>query len=454
MKHNTKVGQITSSPIGPLLIKLTIPTIFGMLGFSIFNIVDTYFIGKMGITELSAISFTFPVVMLINSFNIGIATGVMALFTRAAGNQNYLKERQLATASLMLGLIISATITMIGLLTIDPLFRAMGAGEDLLPHIHNYMTIWYFGSIFIVIPMIGDNILRGMGDTKTPSFVMLTAAVVNIVLDPLLIFGLGPFPELGIQGAALATVFARMITMLVSLSIQIFREHLINFKELRRLTLLEDWKNILYLGIPNSLVKMVMPVGAGIFTAILAIYGNETVAGYGVAVKIESFAMAIVQALSVTTAIFVGQNIGAQKIQRVKKGIRMINLYSLGFGVITGLFFFIVGRYLGAIFSDDTTVQHMVELYLLIVPIGYGFNSITMAGSSTLNVLHKPIHGSLISVFQIFVVNIPLALLLSPFWGATGVFISIVMTYVISSLVTHVLVKGQLNKFIKVNKMS
>lgn len=440
--------SIITDTIPPLLIKLTLPSIVGMLGIMIFNIVDTYFIGQLGITELAAISFTFPVVIVIGSFTLGLGTGVMALFSRAVGSHDVEEEQRLATSSLILGILLSFIIGIVGWFTIEPLFSLLGADATLMPYIVTYMRIWYLGICFIVVPMIGDHVLRGLGDTVTPSFVMLTCAIVNAVLDPILIFGLGHFPKMGIAGAAIATVFARLITMVVSLYLQIFRDHLISLKALSYRIMLEKWKKVVFLGIPNAAVKMIMPIGIGVFTAILARYGNETVAGYGVAAKIEGFVMATCYAMAITAAVFVGQNLGAHKMERVAEGIWWLKIYSILYGVLTFVVLALTGRYVGAFFNANPVVQKTVFLYLIIVPASYGFYAIIQIGTSVLNALHKPLHAGILSVVQILIINIPLALLFSSLWGTIGVFSSIGLTYILAGIITLYLMDIQIKKYV------
>ena len=441
---NKRVTHVTQSPIKPLLVKLTIPSIFGILGLMIFNIVDTYFVAKLGTDQLAAISFTFPLVILFGSLTLGLGTGIMVLFSRAAGSHDIQEQRRLATSGLILAVLVASLITIIGFVTIKPAFRLMGAGDDVMPYIINYMRIWYMGAVFIVIPMMGDHILRGLGDTKTPSYVMLTCAVVNVALDPILIFGFGPVPAMGITGAAIATVFARMITMVVSLWIQIRREHLISFKCITVASMLAEWKGILFLGLPNSVVKMIVPIAIGIFTAILSRFGNEVVAGYGVATKIEGFAMSVIHAMGITAAVFVGQNLGAKQGHRVRHGIRWLNIYSILYGIGVFVVVAIGGRYLGAFFSDSAEVQRVIGRYLLIVPIGYGLWAVAQMSSSILNVLHRPLHAGMISLIQMFVFNVPLAFVLAHFWQMNGVFVSIAAANIATGLLALFIIHRQI----------
>ena len=183
---------LTEGPVGGTLIRLTGPMVIGIGAMVAFNLTDTFFVGRLGPTELAALSFTFPVVLIVNSIAIGIGIGASAVISRAVGRGEGHEVRRLATDSLTLALSIVALFVVAGFLTIDPVFRKLGATESVLPFIRQYMQIWYMGMIFVVVPMVGNNAIRARGDTKSPAAIMLVAVVVNIVMDPLLIFVLDP----------------------------------------------------------------------------------------------------------------------------------------------------------------------------------------------------------------------------------------------------------------------
>lgn len=440
---------IIEGNIPKTIVRLTLPSIVGMLGIMIFNVVDTFYVGRLGAIELAAISFTFPVVMVINSLTLGIGVAAMSLFSKAAGNKDREAERLLATSALMLGLLFAAGFSSVGLSTIRPLFSLLGAGDELLPYISDYMGIWFIGCVFIVIPMIGDHILRGLGDTKTPSFVMMTSALVNMILDPLLIFGLGPFPRMGVRGAALATVIARMMTCIVSILIQTRREHLITFKGLTFRKVLGEWERLLFLGIPNAIVKAIPPVGAAVFTSILAGFGYEVVAGFGVAVKIEGLIFSVINALSITAAIFTGLNFGAKRFDRVRAGFRWVYIYGIMIGSIAAILLLFTGRSIGSLFNADPLVVQTTARYLAIVPAGYAFYSFGQTGTSILNVYHRPGLVSLQNFVQIGIVAVPLAYLLSSLWQETGLFIAIAISYLVMGSLSLILVRRQSVKMLQ-----
>ncbi len=411
-----------------------------------FNVVDTYFVAKIGTVQLAAISFTFPIVLIVNSLSLGIGIGVMALFSKAFGKGDRNQECKLATASLLLGLLLTVIITIFGLLTIEPVFKLLGATDEVLPYIKEYMLIWYLGSVFMVVPMIGDHILRGLGDMKTPSYVMLTSSITNIILDPILIFGIGFIPAMGIKGAAIATVFSRMITTVVSLYVQIWREDLIMFRGTSLKILVAEFKSILFIGMPNALIRMIPPVATAFFTAILARFGIETVAGYGVAARIEMFFLVIIIAMSVTASVFIGQNLGAGKIERVNQGLSIMRKFSIIYGVVAFLILAPFGGFLGSLFDSNPEVFKVVAEYMLIVPLGFGMLSFIQIGISVLNVAHKPLHAGLLSLLHLFVINLPLAFLLSGYLGAKGVFISICISICISGIIAYFITDKTIKK--------
>ncbi len=434
-RHGTeahKKPRLVEGSVGKTLIRLTVPMIFGMFSMVIFNLADTFFVGHLGAAELAALSFTFPVVLVIHSLALGIGIGASAVISRAIGEGNHDQVRRLTTDSLVLSFLLVAFFAVLGILTIDPLFRLLGATERTLPLIKQYMQIWYLGVIFVIVPMLGNNAIRASGDTKTPAIIMMTAASINLVLDPLLIYGIGPFPRLEIQGAALATVFGRATTLVVSLIVLIRRERMITFRLAPLKAILDSWKQVLYIGIPSAATRIIIPIGVGVITRFVSVYGPESVAAFGVASRIEFFAVATVMALASVIGPFVGQNRGAGMMGRVQQSVR----YSKRFALVWGAFLFVVlavlAKPLVALFNNDPRIVSGASVYLRIVPLGYGLYGILVLSASVLNVLKKPFHAASLSVFQMFILYIPMALAGSALWGLPGIFIALAASYFIA----------------------
>ena len=440
-----KKAILTEGHVGSILFKLTLPMVLGIVSMVAFNLADTFFVAKLGINELAALSYTFPVVLVINSIALGLGLGASAVISRAIGEGDSYKVKQFTTDSLILAFLVVIFFVILGFLTIDLVFRLLGATPELIVLISRYMRIWYSGVIFVVIPMVGNNAIRATGDMKTSSIIMLIAVCSNLILDPILIFGFGPFPEMGLEGAAVATVIARAIALLVSLYVLLFQKRMITFKFSSIDELLKSWKNILYIALPAAGARVIVPLTTGVITWMLSAYGPEVVAAYGVSSRIEFFAMTLVFALSTVIAPFVGQNLGAKKKDRVILGIKYSKEFSFIWGLIVFVFFIVFSNKIAFLFSDNQKVVTIVAIYLRIVSLGYGIQGIFLLSNSVLNVLHKPLHAITLSVFQMFVLYVPLALLGSHLLKVTGVFIALTVAYLIGGIVANFILKKELS---------
>ncbi len=410
---------------------------FGIVGMVAFNLVDTYFVGRLGTKELAALSFTFPVVLFVNSLALGLGIGASAIISRAIGEGDQHRVKRLTTDSLVLAISLVTLFVVVGLFTIDPVFRLLGAKGEMLDIVRQYMGIWYFGMPFVVVPMVGNNAIRATGDTKTPSAIMLVAVFCNFIMDPLLIFGIGPFPRLGIAGAAIATVIARSITFTVSLAVLYFRDKMITFVIPKLKEVFESWKRVLYIGLPTAGTRIIVPLAIGMITRIVSTYGKEAVAAYGVSSRIEFFALTVIIALSSVLAPFVGQNWGAGKQDRVKKAVTYSERFSMVWGFSVFIILTTLARPIAGIFNSNPAVITAIVLYLRVVSIGYGLQGVIMLTGSAMNVLNRPFHAAGVRIAQMFILYVPLALIGSRLFGLTGVFVALAIAYCGAGIASH-----------------
>lgn len=427
-------NDLTEGKVSQSIIKMTIPMIFGTLSLVVFNITDTYFIGQLGAEELAAVSFTFPVVLIINSIALGMGIGTSSLISRAFGSGDKEGLIRIATDSIILSWLFVILTTVIGLNIIDQIFTLLGADANMLIYIREYMSIWFYGMPFVVIPMVGNSIIRALGDTKTPSIVMVVAASINVILDPLLIFGIGVFPQMGIRGAALATVISRMITFIFSLYILLVREKIIKFRFRKVRSIVDSWKGILYVAVPSALVRLITPLSTGIVTRLLSQYGNSAVAGYGVGTRVEFFTLAFINAMSSIMVPFAGQNYGAGKIDRIREGMRVTRKMIFIYGFVIVIVLNLTARFIAPIFNDSIEVQRVTIVYLSIIPISYGFQGMLLNNVAILNAINKPIQAAGLSALQMTVVYLPIALIFSNIFGIYGIFGALVVAYTIGGL--------------------
>ncbi len=435
-----KVRQhdLTRGAIFPLFMRLTWPMIMGIMGMVMFNLADTYFIGKVGVDELAAMGFTFPVVMVVNALALGVGIGTSSLISRSIVNQDRKVLAGYATEAILLGLLIVSVMVALGQLTIEPLFRAMGASDDILPLIEDYMRIWYWGMLVVVVPMVGNNTIRATGDTFTPGMFMTLSAILNIIADPFLILGYGPFPMLSIKGAAIATVIGRGTGMVLTLYILIHREKLITVHLPRLREVVRTWRRILYIAGPAAASILITPLSIGIVTRIVSKFGEEAVAAFGVVSRMEMFSLILVNALGSVMIIFAGQNWGKGKIGRLIRGFNVGVLVALAWGMLLFVVAQLWARPIAAIFSSDAKVVRITAEYLLIVSFSYGFQGILMVGVNVFNGINRPLPSAGLTSLRMFGLYVPLAWLASVYWSLTGVFWSAFLANVVIGILTYI----------------
>ena len=448
----SKEPRLTSGSVSHHLINMTVPVLFGISMLMLQGFVDAYFIGQVGDRELAALSFGYPILMIVTSVAIGLGAGTSSVVARAIGAQNLKRAQRLATDSLLLSFLITGSISMLGIITIFPLFRILGAPEEMIPLIAGYMRILYFGVPFMVVGMVGMASMRATGDTRLPSMLMVIASIANIILDPILIFGFGPIPEMGLNGAAMAALIARGSIFLGTLVFMYSRLDMLSFNVPKIIELKSSWFDILHVGLPAAATNAIIPLATAIITAMLARYGPDAVAGFGVASRIESLALVMFYALSAIIGPFVGQNTSAGRADRILRALRLCMIFCVFTGLMIALMLFLMSNFLVTLFSNNPVIIGVAIQFLLIVPISYGAHGVVMIMTASFNGIGKPIPAVVISVGRMMVLYVPMAFLLGYFYGIAGIFIAYGLANVLSGIVAYFWarssVKGQIEKVV------
>jgi putative MATE family efflux protein len=440
---NKKQVNLLEDPVTSTLKRMTIPMIYGMVLLMTFNLVDTFFVGLLGTQPLAAISFTFPVTFTVLSLIIGLGIGTSAVIAKFLGEKDTQSAKNTATAAMYLAAIIVACLSFIGYLVTDPLFTLLGVQPSLLPLIHEYMDIWYIGSICLIGPMIGNAVLRASGDTKTPSIIMGSAGLINAILDPILIFGLGPIPAMGIQGAAIATLVSWVFGFAFVLYILTQKLDLIHSSMLPLKLFLFSCKDILKIGLPAAGANMLTPLAAAIMTAIVATFGESAVAAFGVGTRLESIACLIVLALSMTLPPFISQNFGAGQLHRVEEAYKASIKFILVWQIIIYILLAVSAHWIASVFTKEAEVANLIKLFLWILPLGYGLQGIIILTNSSFNALHKPLISLGLSVVRLFIFYVPLAYVGSLFYGLTGLFLGALLGNIMMAMISSYLFTKQ-----------
>ena len=425
MREETKKNSLSlvENPIPQALVRMTTPMILGMAMLFTFSLADTLFISFLGTESLTAISFTFPVTFMVMSLAIGLGIGTSAVIAKYLGKSDFEKAKEASTVTSYLAILCALIIVIIFWVFLDRIFILIGASAEMLVLIRQYMVVWLPGSILIVALINGNSILRACGDTKTPSLLMAASALINVVLDPILIFGIGPFPAMGITGAAVATLVSWVIGFAYLSYLLLFKLELISRIIPSYSVIVKSGREMLSIGLPAAGANMMTPLAAGVMTAIAATFGESAVAAFGVGSRIEPLATLLILAMSSTLPPLISQNFGAARMDRVAEAYRISISFIMVWQLLVYGVLAVSAALIALVFSDDPAVISTIKLYIWILPLGYGLQGIIILSNSSLNALHRPFEALYLSAARFFVFYIPLAWLGSRYFGLTGFFI-------------------------------
>jgi putative MATE family efflux protein len=435
---DSQKARLTEGSVGRHLVAMTLPMLLGITTMMGQAFIDTWFIGQVGDRELAAYGFGFPILMIVTSVAIGLGAGTSSVVARAIGSGDHRRTRRLATDSLILSFLITAVISAIGIVTIRPLFLLLGAPEDMIPMLTSFMTILYLGVPFVVVGMVGMATMRATGDTRLPSKMMIFGAILNVILDPILIFGVGPVPAMGLNGAAMAGLMARGAIFFASLYMLAWRLDMVSFKLPHFDEIKKSWADILHVGLPAAGTNAIVPIGAAIVTAMIARYGPEAVAGFGVASRVESMMLVIFYAMSSVIGPFVGQNLTAGKEERIHRSLRLCAVFCIASGFVIAALLALLSGFLPTLFSDNPDVINVTRLFLLIAPISYGTYGMVMVMNAAFNGLGKPMPGVAISLIRIIVLYVPMAFAGAHYFGMLGIFAAYSIANVLTGVIAYV----------------
>jgi putative MATE family efflux protein len=440
-----KKAMLTEGSVGRHLLAMALPVLIGIFAMMGQGLIDAYFLGQVGHRALAAYAFAFPMLMIVTSVAIGMGAGTSSVVARAIGAQDMRRARRLATDSLFLSFLITLAFCILGVLTINPLFRLLGAPDDMIPMIREFMLILYSGVPFVVVGMVGMASMRATGDTRLPSTLMIMAAILNVILDPIFIFGLGPIPALGLNGAAVAALIARGVLFVGALYLMRGRLNMISFNRPDPVEMRKSWRDILHVGIPAAGTNAIVPIATAIITALIASYGIEAVAGFGVASRIESLVLVMFYALSAVIGPFVGQNLAAGNKDRILEALRLCMWFCVVSGLVGAGMLVLVSASLPAVFNDNEEVVSVAKLFLLIAPWGYGGYGLVMTINAAFNGLGRPMPGVVVSLMRTILLYVPLALVAQHFYGMIGIFTAYTVANVITGFVAYAWVKKTVN---------
>ena len=450
MKDNgAKTAQrrqdIISQPIAGQLIKLTIPMLYALIAIMGLGLVDSYFISYLGTGELAAIGFIIPIASLITSLGLAMGMAISSLNSKLIGADQMDQAARLITDGFYMTTALAVVAVGLLIWQLEAIFRLVGANQITLVSIKSYMGVWIFAAPLILLNMACASTFRSIGDTATSAKLAVSMTLTNIILDPLLIFGLGPFPKMGMQGAALATVIAVLLSTGIGFYQLAVKEKLLLAAIPAWQSFKNNFRQLLEIAVPAVLANAIIPITAAVLTGFVAIYGTDAVAGFGVGMRIEQVALLITFALSSTLPMFIGQNLGAQKPERVLAATRMAFRFVIFFQLAVYILLIISARTIAGLFSDESSVQNTIINFLWIVPLSHGLSGVVVLINVSVNVLGRPRVALYINVLRLFLIYIPLAWLGSRWYGLNGLFAGVA----IGNCITYVLATSLLNHTLK-----
>jgi len=365
--------DLTTSPILKTLFLLAAPIVLGMAMQTGFNLIDTFFIGMLGSAQLAAIGVTFPVVFIFIAIAAGLSVGSTALISQAIGAGNKRRASNTAEHSLVIAALVGVAIAVLGVLFSPPLFSYMGVKGDVLAMTIQYANLIFFGFVFLFIGFISQGIIQAGGDTVTPARNLFIAIVINIVLDPVLIFGLGPFPALGIVGAGIATVFGRVVGALLNIWHVFTGRAAVKIDPKCFSPDASIFLSIIRIGFPSSLSHSINSIGMIILMGLVGTFGTAAIAAFGVGMRLESLAILPVIGMLSALIPFIGQNLGAGKIDRAERATSLASYAVIVFMLFFSALWFFFPDIIYSPFTSDPQVLQTGTGYLRIISFGYVF---------------------------------------------------------------------------------
>ncbi len=429
--------DIINQPLLPTLLKLSWPIIIGQGMHLMYQLADTFWVGRLGPENLAAISLAFPLLFIVYSMGAGFSIAGVALVSQYTGAERPKMASKATGQIFIFAIFISLWFTAAALIFAEELFLLIGAEPEVLPLALEYFRIYVSGIPIIFIYYIFSAALEGIGDTITPMKIKIFTVVLNIILDPFMIFGWFFFPEMGIGGAALATVLSRLAAGLVGIYIMFWNKTQLTLK-LRHL--IPDFtmiKKILRIGTPAAFGASALALALTFMTAIVADFGTATVAAWGVANRITSIIRMPAFGLGRATGVMVGQHLGAEmpdeagKVSWLGTGVTFAFLLGLAFLLL------FLSPYLVGVFTEDPEVISIGTEYLIIAGFAYSFLGAQIVMSGALNGAGKTIPQTFFRLLTLWGFQIPFSYLLAHTfnWGRQGIWWGILFAKVLGLLV-------------------
>ncbi|MDN3517723.1 MATE family efflux transporter [Aquisalimonas lutea] len=408
--------DLTRNGLGRTLFSMTWPMLFGVFSLLGFQLVDSAFIGQLGVDPLAALGFTLPMQQLIIGFQVGLGIATTAIISRTLGSGDTSRARRLGGLVAASGAAAVAVLCLALWLLRAPIVTTLGAETGLLPLIGAFWIPWLLSAWCGAVLYFGYSVMRAHGDTRTPGLWMVITSLLNLGLDPLYIFVFG----WGLPGAAWATVTA-FGTGIAAIYPALLRRRLLHF-DLLSINPLPALRQLAGITGPAMVSQLMPPVSAMLATALVAHFGSEAVAAWGLGTRLEFFSIVVVLALTMSLPPMVGRFLGAGELHHVRALVRLAVRFVLAWQLGVAVLWLALSGVLAQLLTQDESVAATLQDYLLRVPLSYGALGVCMLMVSVCNALGLPLRALLISLVRLFVCYLPALALGAWLLGINGVF--------------------------------
>ncbi|ELZ21370.1 MATE family efflux transporter [Natrinema limicola] len=429
--------DLTSGDIAGPLFYLSLPIIVTNLLQTAYNLIDTFWLGQYSTEALAAISFAFPMVFLLISVGMGLSVAGSVLVAQYTGADEGSKAEYAASQTVAVSLLGAMILGLVGYGFVEELLGLLGASDDVLPLATAYMQVISLGLPFMFGFFVFIALMRGYGDTITPMLVMFGSVLLNVILDPFLIFGWGPFPRLGIEGAAIATVFSRSLALVVGLAIMFQGARGVRIRLEQMRPDLSFAKKLVSIGFPASIEGMGRALSINLLLVIVAFFPDTVVAAYGIGTRVFSviFLPAIAVARGVET--MTGQNVGANKPDRAEAAANFAARTMFVILGVLGVVAWLAAEPITAAFTDDQQVIDVGVTFLRYVAPSFGFIGVMRAYNGSFRGTGKTLTAAAIVLVTYALIRLPIAYGLSQTIDYRGIWIAFAISNVVGAVLTY-----------------
>ena len=394
---------------------IALPVIVGMAVQTFYSIVDMLFIGQLGGSSIAAVAFNMPLYFFVMGITFGIGTGITATIARAIGEQDKKKADDAAKHGLLIALFMGVSLTVLGLLTGKKVLAMLGSPSELIDESWSYLRVTCYGMIFIVFSIVFRSILAGEGDMKFPVMVAATGTILNIILDPIFIFDLDEYGgfglDMGVKGAAAASVVSQMIVFFIFTFMLLFKDHAYITFDMQNFTFSKDvMKEILVVGIPSSVSMIIMSFGQGVFNYILIIgYGPNAVAAYTISGRLDMLMFLPIMGIATGLVTTVGMFAGAKRYDKVRSIINYAISRAFVIVAIASSIVYVLAPSIISLFTNDENIEEIGVSALRTLCFTYPFVGIAMPCGRIMQGLGQGIPVLVITALRVLLISAPLA---------------------------------------------